>query len=423
MNFQNAEKLESTTESQSQGEEPRRWEDVDPLAVNRAKDEFLATLSHELRTPLNSILGWSRMLRSGLLPPEKTSQALETIERNATIQMQLVEDLLDVSRIVAGKLTLDLRAVDLTEVVENAIAAVRTVATEKGVELRADAPAMRPMLGDPDRLQQVIWNLLANAVRFTPAGGTVEVFVRRVAATIEIVVADSGQGIAPEFLPHIFERFRQADGTSSRTHGGLGLGLAIAQSIAELHGGSLIAESEGIGRGATFTVRLPITNAPTSDRPREPSLRPLPSPLPVADEEFWIGLEGVHVVVVDDEPDARELVSDMLTTSSHATVRTCASVGEALEAIRERRPDILVSDLGMPGENGYDLITKLRALPAAEGGNIPAVALTAYARVEDRKRALDAGFNVHVPKPVERTELLTVLSNLRPMFSVGQRTR
>jgi signal transduction histidine kinase len=380
--------------------------------ANRMKDEFLATVSHELRTPLNAILGWVRMLRTDTLRPEKRAHALETIERNASVQGQLIEDLLDVSRIVTGKLRLEVRTVDPTQVVENALEALRPAATAKGVTLTHFVePGAGPILGDPDRLQQVVWNLLANGVKFTPRGGTVSVTVERRECLLEIAVVDTGQGIEPDFLPYVFERFRQADAKTTRKFGGLGLGLAIVRSLVELHGGNVTVESKGSGRGSTFTVTLPISPARPSQLERPPPLRFAPTPPlgPRAD------LAGVKVLVVDDEPDARELLGEMLQ-ACHLHVRTAGTVEEALRVFDEYRPDVVVSDIGMPGEDGYDLIKKLRALPATRGCKTPAVALTAYARVEDRTKALIAGFNMHVPKPVESTELLSVLSGLISMF-------
>jgi signal transduction histidine kinase/ActR/RegA family two-component response regulator len=381
-------------------------------SANRTKDDFLATVSHELRTPLNAILGWVRMLRGHTLPEDKRERALETIERNATVQTQLIEDLLDVSRIISGKLRLDVGTLDVSTVVENSLEAVRPAAAAKGISLRfAAAKGAGPILGDPERLQQVMWNLLTNAVKFTPAGGAVEVDVRTRGATVEIAVSDSGQGIGPEFLPHVFERFRQADGTVGRKHGGLGLGLAIVRHLVELHGGRVKVESEGVAKGAVFTVCLPISPKRAFSFERAPALRMVSSPELRLPKE----LDGVRVVVVDDEPDARELLAELLA-SCDATVWTASSAAEALDLVREHLPDVLVSDIGMPGEDGYALIKKLRALPAEEGGRTPAVALTAYARVEDRTKALVAGFHMHVPKPVEASELLSVLTGLTTMF-------
>jgi signal transduction histidine kinase/ActR/RegA family two-component response regulator len=377
------------------------------------KDEFLATVSHELRTPLTAMLGWVRMLRSGALAEDRKARALETIERNAIAQTQLIADLLDVSRIISGKLRLDVTTVDLPTVVENAIEALRPAILAKGVILQPTVdPLATPILGDGERLQQVIWNLLSNAVKFTPRGGRVQVAVRKRDSAVEIVVRDTGQGIDPAFLAHAFERFRQADGATTRAHGGLGLGLAIVRHLVELHGGTVLAESAGEGKGSTFTVSLPIS--PLRAAPIE---RPPPVRLIGFGPELRCPpeLAGVRVLVVDDEPDARELLAAVLAPCK-AEVTTAASTAEAFALFQERRPDILVSDIGMPGEDGYALIRKVRSLPAIAGGRTPAVALTAYARMEDRTRTLLAGFNMHVPKPVEPSELLIVLASLNATF-------
>ncbi len=380
--------------------------------ANRMKDDFLATVSHELRTPLNAILGWVQIMQKHEIAPEKREHALETIERNARIQSQLIEDLLDVSRIVSNKLRLDVTNVDLGAVIEGAIEAVRPAATAKRVTLhRTVTSDTCTVLGDPDRLQQVIWNLLANAVKFTPSGGTVSVSVHARENLVDIVVADTGQGIAREFLPHVFERFRQADATTTRKFGGLGLGLAIVRSIVELHGGSVKVDSPGRGQGATFTVSLPVSAVRTWRFERPPPLRLVPS----STTERRPDLAGVKVLVVDDEPDARELLAEVLTGCG-ATTLTAGTVARAMKLGVDERPDLVVSDIGMPGEDGYDLIRQLRALPASHGGKTPAVALTAYVRVEDRTKALVAGYNMHVPKPVEQAELFAVLTNLMAMF-------
>lgn len=383
-------------------------------SANRTKDEFLATVSHELRTPLNAILGWVRMLRSGGLPEEKRERALEIIERNANAQTQLIEDLLDVSRIISGKLRLEMRSAELEVVVENAIEAVRPAAHAKNVILQQVIDPMIPAIwGDPGRLQQVVWNLLTNAVRFTPSGGQVRLRVQQRDASVEISVTDTGQGIDPAFLSKVFERFRQADATTTRQHGGLGLGLAIVRHLVELHGGTVHVASEGEGKGATFSVTLPIAPSRGSSTQRPPALRS-----GAATVRFQCGqqLEGVTVLVVDDEPDAREMLKEMLGACK-AGVVTAGSVPEALSLVSLVRPDVIVSDIGMPGEDGYVLIHKLRALPEGAGGRTPAIALTAYARFEDRTKALVAGFNLHVPKPVEPAELLSVLVSLSTMFS------
>jgi PAS domain S-box-containing protein len=382
----------------------------------RAKDEFLATVSHELRTPLTAMLGWVRMLRSGALAPERTPHALEIIERNAVAQSQLVGDLLDVSRIISGKLRLDVGMVDLPGVVDDAVEALRPAIAAKGVILQQTKdPLAAPILGDSERLAQVVWNLLSNAVKFTPKGGRIHVAVRRRDSYVEIVVHDTGQGIGADFIDHVFERFRQADGATTRAHGGLGLGLAIVRHLAELHGGTVRAESPGAGRGSTFTVSLPISPLSSSlgDRP-PPVQRSSPGPhMPCPAE-----LAGAHILIVDDEPDARELLAAVFAPC-HAIVVTAGSAADALEQLQRARPDVLISDIGMPDEDGYALIRKVRALPAARGGRVPAVALTAYARMEDRTRTLLAGFNMHVAKPVEPSELLVVVASLHSAFRGG----
>ncbi len=375
--------------------------------ANRAKDDFLATVSHELRTPLNAMLGWTRMLRTGVLAPEKHNRALETIERNAVTQAQLIEDLLDVSRIISGKLLLDVQSVDLARIVEHAIDALRLASEAKKIALvtRVSDDAT-PIMGDPHRLQQVVWNLLSNAIKFTPESGHIELTVERVGATLKVAVTDSGRGIAADFLPHVFERFRQADGATTRSYGGLGLGLAISRHIVELHGGSIAVHSEGEGRGATFTVLLPISPSQRADgtasRAMTDGSAHLFDPRPE--------LQGLRVLVVDDDVDARELIVAVLQRCG-SIVNSAGSVPEALEKISLLRPDVLVSDIGMPGEDGYSLIRKVRAL-GPDAASIPAAALTAYARAEDRRKALDAGFMMHIPKPVEPAELVAVVANL-----------
>jgi PAS domain S-box-containing protein len=377
--------------------------------ANRAKEEFLAVISHELRTPLTPILTWSRLLRSGKLDQAAIERALEAIERSARSQAQLIEDLLDVSRITSGKLRLDVRPIDLQPVVEAAIGSVRPGAEAKGVRLETVLDRNAGVVsGDPDRLQQVVWNLLSNAVKFTPPGGQIQVRLQRVNSHVEIAVSDTGQGINPGFLPHVFERFRQADSSSTRTHGGLGLGLAIVRHLVELHGGRVRAESPGEGRGATFVVELPlaIRHQPlTPDRIH-----------PRADEgvpfDGKLELGGVRILVVDDEPDTLDTVRAVLEQAG-AEVRSAGSAGEALVTLDQWRADVLVCDIGMPQEDGYSLIRKVRALAPERGGYIPAVALTAYARVEDRLKVLSSGFQMHVPKPVEPAELVAIMATMK----------
>lgn len=378
--------------------------------ASRLKDEFLATVSHELRTPLTAILGWSYLLRTEQLDMEGAGSALETIERNARAQSQLVDDLLDVSRIITGKLRLDVREVAPGSFIESAIEALRPAAEAKDVRIqKVMDTGVISIAGDPARLQQVIWNLLSNAIKFTPRGGRVQVRLERINSHIEIAVSDTGIGIKPEFLPHVFERFRQADQKTTRRHGGLGLGLAIARHLVELHGGTVEAESHGEGHGATFVVKLPVVPVYQKNNLAERVHPAASAPLPSYD--CVERLDGLKVLVVDDEADARELLRVGIGQSG-AEVRTAGSTQEALEAIANELPDLLISDIGMPGEDGYELIRRIRALPADKGGKIPAIALTAYARTEDRLQALRAGYQMHVPKPVELAELVTVTASL-----------
>ena len=377
--------------------------------ASRAKDDFLATVSHELRTPLNAMLGWTRMLRGGELPADKQARALETIERNAVTQAQLIEDLLDVSRIVSGKLRLDVQSVEMPAIVEHAVDALRLASEARNVRLLTTIDDNAgTIMGDPHRLQQVLWNLLSNAIKFTPKGGKVHLKLERVDSSLRIAVTDTGRGISPEFLPHVFERFRQADGATTRAYGGLGLGLAISRHIVELHGGSIDVTSKGEGQGATFVVLLPI-----SPIRREGLATSSRLPHVVVDNAFEIRpeLKGLKVLVIDDEPDARDLLVAVLEKCG-SIVETASTTAEALEKLKSDRPDVLISDIGMPGEDGYALIRAIRALPPSAGGNIPAAALTAYARAEDRRKALDAGYMMHVPKPVEPAELVAVIANL-----------
>jgi PAS domain S-box-containing protein len=377
--------------------------------ASAAKDEFLAVVSHELRTPLNAILGWVHMLRDDAVPEDRRSHALETIERNARAQNQLIEDLLDVSRIVSGKLRLDVSPVDLQSVVERAIETVRPAASAKNISLESTLdPDASPVMGDADRLQQVVWNLLSNAVKFSPKDSDVQVVLYRRESNVELVVRDHGQGIDPLFLPHVFERFRQADAGAARGKGGLGLGLAIVRNLVELHGGSIRAESGGRGRGASFTVSLPISPLRSPSFVRPPVLH-LTSAAPHL--AYPPELEGIDVLVVDDEADARELLSALLDRG-RMRVTTAATVEEAITLVQKDRPDIVISDIGMPEEDGYVLIKRLRALAPNDGGRTPAVALTAFARTEERTKALVSGFSMHVPKPVEPAELLAVLASL-----------
>jgi PAS domain S-box-containing protein len=377
-------------------------------AASRSKDEFVAIISHELRTPLNAILGWSQLLRRGQFDQSETARAMEAIERNAKMQAQLIEDLLDMSRIITGKLRLEIRPVALRQTIEAALDAVRPAAQAKSLQLSAafDAQGM-VVRGDADRLQQVVWNLLSNAVKFTPRGGRVEVNMSRMDSQVEISVSDTGEGIADDFLPYLFERFRQADSSSVRKQGGLGLGLALVRHLVELHGGSVSAHSEGKGRGATFTVRLPVSAMQAEMTEHEMAHSTGPAAL-LAD---GIALDGLRLLIVDDEADTRELLTVLLTQHG-AQVTACASAGEALALVEQWQPDVLISDIGMPDEDGYTLLKKIRALPPERGGRIPAAALTAFARSEDRVRALAAGFQTHIAKPVEIAELVIVIASL-----------
>src|SRR5687768_154821 len=377
---------------------------------SRLKEEFLATISHELRTPLSAILGWTRMLRLGQLSAEDHAKALDTIERNARAQAQLIDDLLDVSRIITGKLRMDVRPSDPNGFIDAAVEAVRPAAEAKGVRVQKvmDTGAVS-IPGDPVRLQQVVWNLLSNAIKFTPRGGRVQIRSERVNSHLEIVVSDTGQGISPDFLPHVFDRFRQADQKTSRQYGGMGLGLAIVRHLVELHGGTVQAASGGPGQGATFTVQLPISPIYQVDATGgrvHPGARDL---LPA--HESTDRLDGLIILIVDDEPDTRELLRQGLEYCG-ATVRVAESAAEALKALANEVPDILISDIGMPNVDGYDLIRQVRTLQTEEGRRVAAIALTAYTRVEDRLHALRAGYDMHVPKPVELTELCAVSASL-----------
>ncbi|HZT58318.1 MAG TPA: PAS domain S-box protein [Pyrinomonadaceae bacterium] len=382
----------------------------DAQESNRLKDEFLATVSHELRTPLTAVMGWAHMLRTSHLDEPSAAHAAETIERNARAQAQLIDDLLDVSRIITGKLRLDVRPVDPGSFIDSAIEAVRPAAEAKGIRIQKALDAgVAAVSGDPVRLQQVVWNLLSNAIKFTPRGVVVEVRLSRAESHVEIAVSDDGVGIGPEFLPHVFDRFRQADMSTTRHHGGLGLGLSIVRHLVELHGGTVEAESEGEGRGATFVVRLPVASVrrdEAQDEPQRPPTRETPHACEYPDR-----LDGLRLLVVDDEPGTREMLRIGLGRSG-AQVAVAGSTREALAAIEKERPDLLISDIGMPDEDGYDLIRRVRALPPEQGGRVPAIALTAYARVEDRLQTLRAGYQMHVAKPVELAELVAVAASL-----------
>ena len=410
------ERVAREAELQAQIEERSRLLVSEKLArseaerANRLKDDFLATISHELRNPLNAILGWAHMMRVGKLTAANAERAVETIYRNAKSQAQLVADLLDVSRIISGKLRLDVRPVDLINIVNAALDSIRPAVDAKGIRLQTMIdPAAGPISGDADRLQQIVWNLLTNAVKFTPKGGRIQVKVQRVDSHVEIVVSDSGVGISKEFLPYVFDRFRQADASITRVHGGLGLGLSIVHQLVDLHGGSVSVQSEGEGKGATFTITLPFVGVISNSQEAE-SEHPLQSD-EIISLDGLPSLRGLKVLVVDDEADTRELIEQVLKECGSEVITSC-SVAEALVALEQHKPDILISDLGMPEEDGYSLISKIRALPSERGGQIPAAALTAYARAEDRMRVLRSGFQFHLPKPVDSAELVTVVASL-----------
>jgi signal transduction histidine kinase len=371
--------------------------------ASRMKDEFLATLSHELRSPLQPLLNWAYLLRSPNLDPASAERALDAIERSTKTLGQLIEDLLDVSRIVTGKLRLQARPVRLPGVVRSALEAVEPAALAKSVTLEVRIePELPSVLGDPDRLQQVLWNLLSNGIKFTPKGGRVTVTVAGRNSEVVVTVADTGVGIKREFLPHVFERFRQAESSTNRAYGGLGLGLSIVRHLVELHGGSVGVQSEGEGRGATFIVRLPVAAARAAER----------VPAAVAPHgPMGRSLAGLSLLIVDDEADAREVMRFMLERGG-ARVRTADSAAQALDAIREARPDVLISDIGMPVEDGYVLVRRLRAMEEGRSRRLPAIALTAYASEEDTRRALTAGFDAHLSKPVDPGRLVEVAAGL-----------
>jgi CheY-like chemotaxis protein len=379
--------------------------------IARLKDEFLATVSHELRTPLNAILGWSQLLRKKTVGPAELRKGLDTIERNSRAQAQIIEDLLDMSRIISGKIQLNVKNVNLRSVIEAAIESLLPTVQAKDIRLQTVFDVLPSSItGDPGRLQQVVWNLLSNAIKFTPKGGRVRVSLEKVNSQVELMVSDTGQGIKSEFLPYVFDRFRQADSSTTRKFGGLGLGLSIVKQLVELHGGSVQATSAGEGQGATFTVMLPL------------ALKESESDEQAVEQSFddhrltttgcvQKNLEYMKVLVVDDEVDAQELVKRVLEECG-ANVLTASSADEALELVQTYKPNVVVSDIGMPGKDGYDFIRTLRGLPSDMGGNIPAAAVTAFARFEDRIRALRCGYQTHVAKPIEPAELIAVVASL-----------
>jgi signal transduction histidine kinase len=372
-------------------------------AANRAKDEFLSTLSHELRNPLNAVSGWAKMLERGQLSAEQSRRAIQIILRNAAVQVRLIDDLLDMTSVVSGRMRLAVQAVDLRAVIEEAVDTVRPAADARDIRLQVviDSPGAS-VNGDPGRLQQVMWNLLSNAVKFTPKGGRVQISLQRVNSHVEIMVSDTGEGIRADLLPYIFDRLRQGDSSASRPRAGLGVGLVLVRHLVELHGGSVFAESPGEGQGATFVVKLPLMIAEIRAEPIAHPTEPL---LPD------VSLAGLRVIVVDNDSAAVDLIAEVLTRAG-GEVRGCASAEIALHTLGQWRPDVLVSDIEMPGSDGYTLIRKVRALPPEQGGKTPAVALTAFSRPEDRIRSLMAGFNIHVSKPVDPAELTAIVASL-----------
>lgn len=383
---------------------------ADAEKANRLKDEFLATLSHELRTPLNAVIGWSRMLKSGRLDEESALHAMDVIERNAWAQKQIIEDILDVSRVITGKLQLHLAPVDLVTVVQAALDAVRPALEAKDIRIDTNyQEGMRIMAGDADRLQQVVWNLVSNASKFTPAGGAVGIRVSQDETYASVEISDTGPGIPPEFIPHVFERFRQADGSTTRTHGGLGLGLAIVRHLVELHGGVIAVENATSESGAVFTVKLPLPST-------ELTLEAEPAAGPAEESLTEVDLAGVRILVVEDDLDALDLITIDLAEHG-AKVRGVGSAAEAFELLKNEPFDLLISDIGMADTDGYNLIKQVRNDEGDKGQHIPAIALTAYARAQDRIRAIAAGYNTHVAKPVEIRELVTVVKCLTGRIS------
>jgi signal transduction histidine kinase/CheY-like chemotaxis protein len=423
-----AEREARDAESKARKDEVRARAEAEHLKdeaeeASRLKDEFLATVSHELRTPLNAVLGWTQLLCDGRLDEAHRAQAYEVIQRSARSQAQLIEDLLDVSRILSGKLRLEVRPTDLNDVIQAALHSVQPAADNRGVRLQKVLdPRAGLVAGDFDRLQQVVWNLLSNAIKFTPHGGRVLVRLSRVNSHTEIVVEDTGQGIAPEFLGFVFDRFRQADGGSARRHGGLGLGLAIVRHLVELHGGTVRADSAGEGQGASFTVAIPLigvhalpATAPSAPKEAVSSLHleenTAAPPSRFASPPNNQSLQGLRILVVDDHADTLE-VMHLALESYGAAVETAGNAADALRVLAAWRPDVLLSDIGMPQEDGYSLIQKVRALAPGDGGSTPAVAITAFAKTQDRVRALAAGFQMHLAKPVEPDELIAVVTSL-----------
>ena len=402
-------RIEAEREQLLAGERAARAESENQ---SRMKDEFLATLSHEIRTPLNAILGWSQIMRASM-DPQDIASGLEVIERNARAQSQIIEDLLDMSRIISGKVRLDVQRVDLSTVVQSAVDTARPTAEAKGVRLQSVIDPLHGVAvsGDANRLQQVLWNLISNAIKFTPRNGLVRVVLERVNSHLEISVIDTGEGIKPDFLPYVFDRFRQADASTTRRHGGLGLGLSIVKQLVELHGGSIRVNSAGLGQGTTFIVALPLLVMHVEPVPEPERRHPRAGPGSSGMTDSCRDIAGLRILVIDDEPDARALVKRLLEDCD-ALVTSTGSVNEAVRLIETGNFDVLVSDIGMPGEDGYSLIRRVRQLDKGKGGDIPAIALTAYARAEDRVKAVAAGFQMHVAKPVEPVELVTMVAGV-----------
>jgi PAS domain S-box-containing protein len=397
--------------------EAERAARADAERASRVKDEFVAVVSHELRTPLNAILGWAQLMTEPAARPEILARGLDVISRNTRLQAQLISDLLDISRISSGKLSLDIQQVDLASAVTEAVDTTQREADEKHLLIRRSIdPDVGSIAGDPARLQQIVWNLLSNAIKFTPPGGTISVALRRSGPDAEIVVADTGVGIRPEFLAHIFDRFQQADQSITRRFGGLGLGLSIVKHLVELHGGSIRADSAGGGRGATFTVVLPASAVDRTSSIAPAAGGANETPLP------GDSLRGIHVLVVEDEPDTCEFLN-RLFASYGAAVATARSADEALSYLTTSKPDIVVSDIGLPDVDGYDLMERIRQLPADSGGAVPAIALTAYARTEDRTRAFRSGYQAHLAKPVEPTELVATIASLAELIEAQRRSQ
>jgi len=387
--------------------------------ANRVKDEFLATIGHELRTPLNAMLGWATTLRATSPRSQDLLEGLEAIERNARVQAQIIDDLLDMSRIISGKVHLNVQRIDLPAIVAEAIETMRSTASAKGVDLQTVIdPLHAAFSGDPNRLQQVFWNLLSNAIKFTPKGGRVQVLLKRVDSTVEISIIDTGEGIPPDFLPYIFNRFEQADASITRRHSGLGLGLAIVKYLVESHGGGIRAKSDGVGKGATFIVSLPLTAVhPLPLESEREYLQSKPQDPPFLPE---VSLKDVNVLVIDDEPDTCNLLK-MLLKSVGAFVYLARSADEGIEQLVTKPVNVLICDIGMPGVDGYTLIRRVRTLHGPQKSAVAAVALTAYARSEDRREAIRAGFQNHLPKPVEPAELLEVVHSLATPRSAPRR--